>query len=250
MFKNLKRFFDSFTKKGPLLSLISVCRYMQNHYNNIPGCKKIFSTLEIYIRKFQFSLDKKFDKRYGVETSGIIPVKSLSGNTINIQFANWYEPTSVKTFNQILDNLIINFEEFTFIDFGSGKGRVLLLASRYAFKKIIGVEFDKYLHQTALETIIVYNTRTNTSMNIESIYTDATTFTIPDGKLVLFFFSPFKEKVMSTVLANNSETYSLNRNKMFIIIYGTNEKSIELINSMKFHCVEINLRPDWAKVSD
>jgi hypothetical protein len=45
---------------------------------------------------------------------------------------------SVTVFKQIMSRLTIRFGEFELIDFGSGKGRVLLLASGYGFKKIIG----------------------------------------------------------------------------------------------------------------
>ena len=47
--------------------------------------------------------------------------------------------------------------DFTFIDLGSGKGRVLLMASDYPFKKIIGVEFMPELHRAAQENITGYS---------------------------------------------------------------------------------------------
>jgi len=47
----------------------------------------------------------------------------------------------------VLEKLSINHSEFTFIDFGSGKGRVLFLASEYPYKKIIGVELARMLHE-------------------------------------------------------------------------------------------------------
>ena len=43
--------------------------------------------------------------------------------------------------------------DFTFIDLGCGKGRVLLMASDYPFKKIIGVEFMPELHRAAQKNI-------------------------------------------------------------------------------------------------
>ncbi len=36
--------------------------------------------------------------------------------------------------------LPIEFNQFTFIDLGSGKGRTLLMASDFPFRKILGVE--------------------------------------------------------------------------------------------------------------
>jgi hypothetical protein len=47
-------------------------------------------------------------------------------------------------------------QDFTFIDLGSGKGRALLMASAYPFKRIIGVEFMPELHRVAQENIRKY----------------------------------------------------------------------------------------------
>jgi len=44
----------------------------------------------------------------------------------------------------------------SFVDYGSGKGRVLLVASDYAFKKIVGVEFSKVLNDVAVANIATY----------------------------------------------------------------------------------------------
>jgi len=47
-------------------------------------------------------------------------------------------------------------KDFTLIDLGSGKGRVLLMASDYPFKRIIGVEFMPELHRVAEGNIRKY----------------------------------------------------------------------------------------------
>src|SRR5580765_6779748 len=59
-------------------------------------------------------------------------------------FNSPYQPTEAALFHEMIDELAkrtsINFAEFTFIDLGSGKGRALLMASDYPFRKIVGVE--------------------------------------------------------------------------------------------------------------
>jgi tRNA G46 methylase TrmB len=50
----------------------------------------------------------------------------------------------------MVSRLNISFEDFTFFDFGSGKGRALHLASEFPFKNIIGVEFSSKLHARSL----------------------------------------------------------------------------------------------------
>ena len=64
-------------------------------------------------------------------------------------FHSAYQPTEPVAFHEMLDAVqqapgpgqtTLNFRDFTFIDLGSGKGRTLLMASDYPFRRIVGVE--------------------------------------------------------------------------------------------------------------
>jgi Histone methylation protein DOT1 len=66
-------------------------------------------------------------------------------------FHSPYQPTDPALFRQMMAELPIDFPEFIFVDLGSGKGRTLLLASEYAFRRIIGVEIVTELHRAAEE---------------------------------------------------------------------------------------------------
>src|ERR1043166_8794173 len=94
------------------------------------------------------------------------------------------------------------FQDFTFIDLGSGKGRVLLMASEYPFKRIIGVEFMPELHRAAQENIPRYASERQQCRQIESICMDARDFVFPDGPLVVYLFNPFSESTFARVLEN------------------------------------------------
>ena len=56
-------------------------------------------------------------------------------------------------FREIINSLRIDFREFTFLDIGSGKGRALLLAAEYPFRRIVGVELMPELNSMAEENI-------------------------------------------------------------------------------------------------
>jgi len=51
-------------------------------------------------------------------------------------FHSPYQPTEPALFQEMMASLPIEFDQFTFIDLGSGKGRTLLMASEYPFMKI------------------------------------------------------------------------------------------------------------------
>ena len=56
----------------------------------------------------------------------------------NLGQAVAYSPVDPASFEGIIKRLRIRCEEFSFFDFGSGKGRALLLASRFPLKRVIG----------------------------------------------------------------------------------------------------------------
>jgi SAM-dependent methyltransferase len=91
-------------------------------------------------------------------------------------------------------------QDFTFIDLGCGKGRVLLMASDYPFKKIIGVEFMPELHRAAQKNIAGYSNDRQRCRQIETLCMDARDFRFPLGPLVVYLFNPFSEPTFAQVL--------------------------------------------------
>ena len=55
-------------------------------------------------------------------------------------FHSPYQATEPEIFQKMMAVPKIDFREFTFIDIGSGKGRVLLMAADYPFRRIFGIE--------------------------------------------------------------------------------------------------------------
>jgi SAM-dependent methyltransferase len=88
----------------------------------------------------------------------------------------------------------------TFIDLGSGKGRALLMAAKYGFKRIIGVEFVPDWHRAAEENIRKFSAAHPGSPMIESVCMDARDCEFPDGPLVVYLFNPFLEATFVSVL--------------------------------------------------
>jgi hypothetical protein len=109
-------------------------------------------------------------------------------------------------FEQIMQALPIQFENFTFIDLGSGKGRSLMLASDYAFQRILGVEYLPELHRVAELNIGRYSSETQKCRRIESVCQDARDFEFPDEPTVLYLFNPFPEPVFALVLGKVKES--------------------------------------------
>lgn len=79
-----------------------------------------------------------------------------------------YLPTSTLAFQSIMRNLPTDVSEYVFVDFGSGKGRTLLLAAEFNFKRIIGVEFARELHDTAVKNVKNYSSASQKCFDLRS----------------------------------------------------------------------------------
>ena len=104
----------------------------------------------------------------------------------------------------ILENLLGNFcklfpREKSLIDVGSGKGRVMVAAAHYGFKKITGVDFAKELCAAAKRNINKIKTQfPDTTFNIYC--KDILNYEINADDKVFFLFNPFNKEIMEKFL--------------------------------------------------
>lgn len=168
--------------------------------------------------------DRLFDWKYGVETRSRVSLDHLDISYESKRFGRNYGPSDPIIFKKMLECLKIKYEDFTFIDFGSGKGRAILMASELPFKRIVGIEFSEALNETARKNLSRYKSRTQKCREIEVIESDATTYEIPNERAVLYFNNPFIEPIMAKVLANIRRSLQEHPREIFIAYsYGTPE---------------------------
>src|SRR5262245_54030407 len=113
--------------------------------------RRLMSLTPAYRRRQEAAqqLDSQFDLKYGVDTSGrVVPAES------DVVGSNWihgakYDAEDATALDEILSELPIRYDHFTFVDLGSGKGRAVLVASRFPFKRVMGVEYSKTLNEIA-----------------------------------------------------------------------------------------------------
>jgi SAM-dependent methyltransferase len=117
-------------------------------------------------------------------------------------FHSPYQPTEPSLFHEMLSALKIDFCEFTFIDLGSGKGRVLLMAADYPFRRIVGIELLLELDRVAQENLGQYKSSSQKCFTLETICGDARKFTFPPEPTVLYLFNPLPEEGLVQVIAN------------------------------------------------
>jgi hypothetical protein len=139
-------------------------------------------------------------------------------------FHSPYQPTEASLFHEMLDALQqqtqLDFRTFTFIDMGSGKGRTLLMASDYAFRRIIGIELLPALHQAAEENLRKYQSESQKCFALESICGDASKFSFPAEPLVLYLFNPLPEAGLKQMVANLEESLRSRPRAVYVIYHN------------------------------
>ena len=116
--------------------------------------------------------------------------------------------------------LPMDLHDYTFIDFGAGKGRTLLLAGRNGFRKIIGVEFAGELVACAEVNIARYKNAKQKCHDVQIIEADAVELALPDGPLVIYFYNPFTREVFNSVMRNIVRSLKRERRDCYIV-YGS-----------------------------
>jgi len=159
----------------------------------------------------------EFDRKFQVDTSGEIHLTELEIDSANSAFGNSYQPSPPKVFFEMLATIDIRYDDYTFIDLGSGKGLVLLLASNYPFRRIIGVEFSPELHRIAEQNIRNYQNPAQQCRSIESLLGDAVEYRIPEEPEVLYLFNPFNEKIMEVLGANIRRSLESHPRPLFVL---------------------------------
>ena len=92
--------------------------------------------------------------------------------------------------------------EDVFIDFGCGKGRVLLAASQYGFKRVEGIELAGELCEIARNNIAAFASKQRLKTEFRVVQQDAGTYEVPDDANYFYFFNPFGEQVMRSTMGN------------------------------------------------
>ena len=135
-------------------------------------------------------------------------------------FHSPYQPTEPSLFCEMMASLPIAFDEFTFVDLGSGKGRTLLMASEYPFRKIVGVELIAGLHRAAQENIRDYRSPTQRCAQIEAVCADACEFPFPAEPLVLYLFNPLPESGLRRVIVNLESSLNAHPRALYVLYHN------------------------------
>ena len=167
-----------------------------------------------------------FDVRYGVDTHRKIGLGRLNISSPTVKFGRGAQSTFVRHMRKVLDEIRPSASD-VLVDFGCGKGRVLLIAAKYGFKRVVGIEFSKYLCSIARENIRRMQKKTSLCP-IEVICNDASLYDVRPDETVFFFFNPFESVVMNKVIRKIEDSFDQHPRRISIVYLAISSQRIGL----------------------
>lgn len=190
---------------------------------------KIRSTLAATVESLE---GRWFDRTRNVHTLGYVSLQSAGVSVEETRDSELYCPARPANIRRaLLETGIQNVSNYTFVDFGSGKGRALFVAAELPFEEVIGAELSSVLHEQALANIHRFRRWGRGCTRVASVQVNARDFLFPDKKLVLYFFNPFGVDTMQYVL-NNLQS-SLERDPRHVVIVLLWPRCGDLVAGMK-----------------
>lgn len=180
--------------------------------NNVTATAKgIFFKLYAYVKNISNSAalslakidDRLYDIKYGTDTFGKITISELKVVGKNKGLGTGYQAARPKSFKKVIRSLHLPIGS-VFVDFGSGKGRTLLIASQLGFKRVVGVEFAPVLCDIARKNVEIFFRRSwrRNGNEVIIINGDAIEYDIKEDENVFFLFNPFNELLVAKILSN------------------------------------------------
>lgn len=177
-------------------------------------------------RQFRYQLCKVlgewWDRKYNVDTSGQIDLVNLEVVGTNRERGHAVVSTSPRMYRFLAQFFPQNWSDFTFVDVGCGKGRVVLLAMMQGFRRIIGIEFAPLVCEVAEGNVSSFRGWRPPLANVSIINADATEVDLPSGvPLLIYCFNPFDAELWKKFVPRLIKTYEINKMPMCVVLSGT-----------------------------
>jgi len=179
-----------------------------------------------------------FDRQWGTETTNVVKRRDLDFPPDEAANFNQYEVSAPDILQKLLNIINLDPTEFTFVDVGAGKGRIVLEASFVPFYRCIGVEYSEDLYDIALTNTRLFVERAKPSVRPEFWHGDARDFRLPPGPLLLYLYNPFSLKILDEFISRIENEISSQTRKIFLAY--VNPEHLRIFGG----------RSHWQKVSE
>jgi SAM-dependent methyltransferase len=160
-----------------------------------------------------------FDAAHGIDTSGYVPAAERVPEAAMAGQRSPYGGSQPSIVRAGLAS-VPDHDQYTFVDLGCGKGRPLVVASEFRFRRLIGVEINRTLADVARVNAAVIAARYPLRTPIEVEVGDATTVSTPAQCVVYFMYHPFDRPLVGALIENIEHQLANNLKHAFFVYYN------------------------------
>lgn len=186
----------------------------------------------IYLATIRSIINKKHDRYYNINTRGLRDwdKKGLYNRT---------ESTPYQALINLVDNYKVN-KDSEMVDFGCGKGRVMIYLHYNLNIPVTGIEINDLTYAEAEENIERYlgtiGDNQKASIGITKEY--AEDYIIKQEENIFFFFNPFSSEIFEKVIDNIVRSSNEFNKKVQVILYYPMIKYKKKLNQSSFKLVK------------
>jgi 16S rRNA G966 N2-methylase RsmD len=174
-----------------------------------------FGPRSFIIESYHRAIDLYHDRRLNVDTRFKVRKEEL--RTYSPDYVD-YAAIRYSAIYFGLKKVTLDKTSSTFLDYGSGKGRPVIVAATFPFKRVIGVEISDQLSEIASCNIKRMKNRKCRSIEIHQC--NATEFAVPTDVNLIYFFNPFRGNTLRQVVMNVYASYVRKPRKLYILFFN------------------------------
>ncbi|RNI34211.1 class I SAM-dependent methyltransferase [Hanamia caeni] len=167
------------------------------------------------------------EKKYAIDTIKINRLHDEKIDSENLSHASIYQASNYYLIEKAFEYLKQENVNHALVDFGCGRGRILVVAAHYGFKAITGIDFSTMLCIEAEANVEKISTLFP-GIQFEVICADAASYQIRNYQNCFFFFNPFDEVVLLKVVKNILDSIKKFPRKIYVIYLNPVHKEVFL----------------------
>lgn len=165
-------------------------------------------------KAFDRADDLARDRWYGVATGGYASTDELG---VDARESVHYSTLPWRLVRRGLAAVPLAESDRVLLDYGCGRGRVLVAAAARPYRRVIGVELS-HLADEARANLAAMRGRRALDVRVER--GDAGAFVVPDDVNLVYFYNPFRGNVLDEVIARLHESLQRAPRALFVAYFN------------------------------
>lgn len=163
--------------------------------------------------------DQAFDRQWGTDTSRQIGMNALDFPTVLKKSSFHYQASGTHILDEAIALAAIDPADYAFVDYGCGKGRIVLLAAAKPFARAIGVEYSALLTAIAQTNSMIFTQRGGAKVTPEFWQGNAADYTPPAGPLFCYLYNSFGAEILAGCLDQLEAAKARDRSRPILLVY-------------------------------